>query len=169
MSPYEKLAKQDLDESNDHWLFQAVADHVHALLGQDWHPLSNVEAMPGVPASAKHVWYAWWFAAEVGGSGLASYVMNMHFPPRLVVSTIAALEVVGAGDLAHRVRSAVALSRELEAETWLCEEDTSLIEDIQPHGDYPTMASVDADIFEIVGEPFSKLVADYIRAHRHEL
>lgn len=164
MTPYKPLNSSMLDQPNDQWLFESVSDHLNELLGEQWHPITNIEMLPGVPNSAKHVWYAWWFAAEVGGSGIFSYIVNLSISASEVKHTLDALCAIGARDLAARLQSAIVLSHSVEgAELWHDENAEAVFEGFALAPDYQDFAAVDENIFEVIATPFSTIAAVYIR------
>jgi len=164
MTPYNPLDSSMLDQPNDQWLFESVSDHLNELLGEQWHPITNIEMLPGVPYSAKHVWYAWWFAAEVGGSGIFSYIVNLSISASEVKHTLDALRTIGAHDMAARLQSAIVLSHSVEgAELWHDENAEVVFDGFELAPDYQDFAAVDENIFEVIATPFSTIAAGYIR------
>lgn len=162
MAPYTNLPTSLFAEVDDHWLFQSVSDHLQNLLGEQWHPITNIEVMPGVPKAAKHVWYAWGFYAEVGGNGLYDYLVNHSQLTTEIIHTRNALAAIGATEMKSRFTSAIVLSKSEDAEFWQ-EPDSVRLAELQVDPAYPNFQAVDKDIFQVVEASFLSAVAIYIR------
>ena len=168
MAPYTNLPTSLFAQADDHWLFQCVSDHLQNLLGKQWHPITNIEDMPGVPTAAKHVWYAWGFYAEVASNGLYDYLVNYSQPTKEIIYTRNALAVIGATDMKSRFTSAITLSKSEDAEFWH-EPDSVKLATLQIDPAYPDFQAVDKDIYQVIGEPFVSTVAMFIRKNRATL
>ena len=165
MDRYRPINTEIFETTDDGWLFQSVSDHLETLLGNDWCPITNIEKLPGVPDVTKHVWYAWSFAAEVGGNGLLDYLVNLNRTTTEVIHTLAALGAIGANDMHSRLTSAVVLSRIEGSDLWLDSESVRLETlCVDPH--YTDFQAVDRDIYNEAAKPFSSVVAKFIRKNR---
>ena len=168
MNQYKPLPPEVFETTDDGWLFQSVFDHLAMLLGDNWQPITNIENLSNVPDAAKHVYYAWFFAAEIGGNGLYDYVANHVQSSTLIVHTLAALSAIGTFDMQSRLTSAIVLSKDEGAELWLDSEAAQLeILGIDPL--YPDFRAVDEGIFNEVQAPFSSSAAQFIRENRAKL
>ena len=168
MNLYSPINPEIFETTDDGWLFQSVFDHLATLLGTDWQPITNIENLCGVPDVAKQVYYAWWFAAEVGGNGLFDYLVNLNQSTTDIIHTLAALRAIGANDMKSRFTSAIVLSRNEGAELWL-ESDSIKLEPLQLDPLYPDFQAVEKDIYTEIQKPFSQVAAEFIRQNRSTL
>ena len=168
MNQYRPIPPEIFETTDDGWLFQSVFDHLAALLGDNWTPITNIEKLCNVPDAAKHVYYSWMFAAEVGGNGLYSYLVNLTLSTTEIIHTLAAIRTIGATDMESRLTSAIVLSRSEGAELWL-DPDSKLLSSLQLAGPYSDFQAVDKNIFDEIQAPFSKTAAKFIRENRTAL
>ena len=147
MPQYQPIPRESLETTDDGWLFEAVFNHVSELLGDDWLPIGNIEKLHNVPDAARLVWYAWWFAAEVGGNGLFSYLVNLTQSTNELIHTLAALQIIGANDMTSRFTSAIVLSKSEGAELWL-EPDSIQLASLQLDPLYPDFQAVEKAIYK---------------------
>jgi hypothetical protein len=156
-----------LNEPDDHSLFQHVADHVQSALAGQWHPVTNIERMEGVPRSVKAVWYLWWFAAEVGGGGLSSYVANCAPHAKEIIAAHDALVEVGARQLVELLEASFTPARSCNAE-FINEQEAPWFEQFPANPKWASFEQIDPSSTELARRPLSSLVARYIRARRSE-
>jgi hypothetical protein len=168
MAPYSHVPPEVYKTTDDGWLFEAVFMHVEGLLGQDWFPITNVEKLPDVPDAARHVWYAWLFAAEVGGNGLFDYLVNNNPTVPEIAHTLEALEIIGAKDMNSRLKSAIHLCRAESSELWM-QPDSKKLESIELDPKYGDFDTVDDNIYDEIQAPFAYIAAMFIRENRAAL
>jgi hypothetical protein len=168
MNLYSPINPEIFETTDDGWLFQSVFDHLATLLGVDWQPITNIEKLHNVPDAARHVWYAWWFAAEVGGNGLFDYLVNLTQSTNDIIHTLAALRAIGADDMTSRFTSAIVLSKSEGAELWL-EPQSIQLASLQLDLLYPDFQAIEKAIYNEIQMPFSKAAAKFIRENRTTL
>ena len=158
-----------LDCDDDGWVFQEVHEYVQDLLGENWHPISNVELLKNAPQSIKNIYYLWQFSAEVGGNGLYNYIVNDYecYSNEEWLATHQAMLAIKDINLAQRFESAVLLGFDID--------DIALVHDknkfshFKIHSEFNHLDKLDKDIYQIVNTPLETKAAQYIRNHSAEI
>lgn len=168
LKTYQRMEPRLLEEPEDHALFQNVSDHLKALLGDSWHPTTNVETLQGVPDAAKNAWYLWWFAAEVGGNGLSAWVANCAAHAPEIIASHRALKALGAVELLELLEASFAPARSWNAE-FLREPEVAWFDQFRGNPRFPTFDEIDPTSYDLAAMPLSRIVAKHIRESRDEL
>ena len=168
MKTYTPINVALLDEADDHCLFQNVYEHLADLLGEDWHPLENIEQLSGTPQTAKHVWYLWWFSAEVGGSGISGWLVNHAPATSVIIASHAALKAANAVDALELLEAGFAPARALDA-PFLLSREVAWFDHFRGSYKWPGFEEIDAASYDICEAPLSTIAATFIRKHRSDL
>jgi hypothetical protein len=159
---------QLLDESEDHQLLQNAYEHLAKLLGSQWHPLESIETLAATPQVAKHIWYLWWFQAEVGGSGISGWLVNHAPATSVVIASHAALKAVGATHSLEMLEAGFAPARAWDA-PFLQSKEVAWFDQFRGNPKWPSFDEIDVASCDICSGPLSVIAAKYIREHRSEL
>src|SRR5215217_661102 len=161
---FKKLPRSVLRENDGHALFDRVANHIRDQVERPAFTV-NLKRLQTVPAEAQTIYWLWLFQCEAGGGGIEVFVLNhlgLYSP-----QTCAALDAVGATELAGRLRAAIPHARRSAPEFERLE-DQSWFDAIRPVPAFPTLQSVDKGVYPIIGS-LSDGAATFIKSNADAL
>lgn len=165
---YQPIPQSLLDEANDHQLLQNVYEHLFGLLGDQWHPLENIDLLEAVPVAARRAWYVWWFEAEVGGSGISGWLVDHAPAASVIIGSHEALTAMGARDALELLEAGMAPAQEWDA-PFLQSPHASWFGQFPGNPKWPNFEVIDPASFTVCAIALSTIAADYLRQHRSTL
>ena len=168
MKTYQPMPPALLEEAQDHQLLQNVYEHLASLLGNQWHPLENIELLGATPQAARHAWYVWWFEAEVGGSGISGWLVNHAPAASVIISSHQALATIGASEALELLEAGFALAQAWDA-PFIHSREAAWFNQFRGDHKWPSFDEIDAASYSVCSTPLSSFAAKYIRQHRATL
>jgi len=171
MKKYTPIADSIFDQSDDHFVFEEVFQHLLKLFDNQYPEPSVIEARSDIPESAKVAWYLWQFAMDVSSSGIPDYLLN-HCPSvEQMILTHHALKVVHANELLVLLEAAIPFVREVSMEygEFSVFPKHEWFNQFRQNPLWPDLEKISEPSWNLAAMPFSSLVAKYLREHRAEL
>jgi hypothetical protein len=161
---YKKVESTVLDESEDHYLFQLMFEHMAELIGPAVYEKSP-NSTRKFPTEAETLLNLWWLSCEVNGNGFESYLLQ-----RSAVELRAgyeALKVVGAHELVGFFEAGIELAG--TSADFASDQEADWLWSIGRPSKYKELQELDVAAAPFISERLSSLAANYIRANRHVL
>lgn len=162
---YQRMKLSSLDEPQDHQLLQNVYEHLANLLGENGQRIESIAHLGDTPTPAKHMWYLWWCAAEVCGSGVSGWLVNHAPAAPAVIASHAALKAADAVEALELLEAGFAPARAWDA-PFLHSSEVGWFDQFRGNPEWPSFDEIDSASYGAFAEPLSSKAAAYIRKHR---
>ena len=156
--PHDKFESTE----RDLW-FQELAEHSRPQAESQPY-VTDLARAAELPQQARALYFLWMFYAEVGGNGIENFLLQQLgvFAPQ----AHEALRLVGASELVERLEAGIPHALSSGSAEFSAGSDLTWFRQFQPTPKFPTLQSVDADIYDLVGDDLRDKANAFIEAQR---
>lgn len=145
----------------DLW-FQELVEHIRPQAESEPY-VTDLARIAALPREARALYFLWMFYAEVGGNGIEYFLLEPQglFTPQ----AHEALCLVGASELVERLEAGIPHALASGAE-FSAGSDLLWFRQFRTNPKYPTLQSVDADIYDLAADELREKANAFIEAQR---
>lgn len=156
--PLEKFQKLPPD-----WLFQELAAHI-APQAESQPYVTDLTRVVRIPVEVATIYFLWNFYCEAGGGGIEVFLLNSR--GNQTPSVHKALQEIGADEVIERLEAGIPHALETGCAEFSAGPEVNWFEQFPKNPRYPTLQSVDVDIYEMVNDGIMHKCNAYIRKHQ---
>ena len=163
---YQPFSRAKFDSTERDLWFQELVEHIRPQAESQPY-VTDLARAAELPEQARALYFLWIFQAEVGGNGIECFLLEPsgHFAPQ----AHEALRLVGASELVARLEAGIPHALGSGCAEFSVGSDLAWFRQFQPSPKFPTLQSVDADIYDLVGADLRTKATAFIDAQRGAL
>ena len=160
---YQPFPRHKFESIKRELWFQELAEHIRPQAESQPY-VTDLARAAELPQQARALHFLWMFYAEVGGNGIECFLLEPQglFAPQ----AHEALRLVGASGLVERLEAGIPHALESGVAEYSAGPDVTWFRQFRTNPKYPTLQSVDADIYVLAGDDLRKKANVFIEAQR---
>src|SRR5262245_60174332 len=160
---YQPFPRDKFESTERDLWFQELVEHIRPQAESQPYVTDLVRAAE-LPQQARALYFLWMFYAEVGGNGIECFLLEPqgHFTPQ----AHEALRLVGASELVERLEAGIPHALASGCAEFTRGSDLAWFRQFQPNSKFPTLQSVDADIYDLAADDLRDKATAFIEAER---
>ena len=160
---YQPFPRDKFESTERDLWFQELVEHIRPQA--ESHPyVTDLARAAELPQQARALYFLWMFYAEVGGNGIECFLLEPqgHFTPQ----AHEALRLVGASELVARLEAGIPHALASGSAEFSAGSDLTWLRQFRVNPKYPTLQSVDVDIYDLVGDDLREKANAFIETQR---
>ena len=151
--------------SRDSW-FEEIVQHIQPQAESQPY-VTDLARIADLPPPARALYFLWMFYAEVGGNGIECFLLEPHghFTPQ----AYEALRLVGAVELVERLEAGIPHALATGCAEFGTGSNLDWFKQFHPNPNYPTLQSVDVDIYDLVADNLRDKANAFVEANNEVL
>lgn len=160
---YQPFPSDKLESTEADLWFQEVAEHIRPQAESQPY-VTDLARVAKLPQQARSLYFLWMFYAEAGGNGIECFLLEPqgHFTHQVHE----ALRLVGASELVERFEAGIPHALTSGSTEFSAGSDLDWFKKFQANPKFPTLQSVDSDIYDLVGDDLRDKANAFIEAQR---
>lgn len=159
---YQPFPRDKFESTERELWFQELAEHIRRQAESQPY-VTDPARVAALPREARALYFLWMFYAEVGGGGIEYFLLEPQglFTPQ----AHEALRLVGASELVERLEAGIPHALASDAE-FTAGPDVAWFRQFPVNPKYPTLQSVDDNIYDLAGDDLREKADAFIESHR---
>lgn len=160
---YQRYPRDKFESLNPDWWFQELSTHISSQVFSRPFVL-DPERIAKMPEAVQAIYYCWEIAGEVGGNGFSKYLLDQqgHHAP----FAHAGLKLVGASELVERMEAGIPHAISAGCAEFSSGTNMDWFRKFPGNPKYPTLESVDVDIYDLANDGIRDKCNAFIGKHR---
>ncbi|HEY5909396.1 MAG TPA: hypothetical protein VJA21_02200 [Verrucomicrobiae bacterium] len=158
---YQPFPREKFENTERELWFQELVEHIRPQAESQPHT-SDPARLAELPRAARALYFLWGFYAEVGGNGIECYLLDAKEAD--IQGAHEALRVVGAWQLAERLEAGIPHALAEGCAEFSTSPDLTWFKKFSPDPKYPTLQSVDVNIYPLVSDDLRDKANAFIAA-----
>jgi hypothetical protein len=160
---YQPFPREEFESTERDLWFQELAEHIRPQVESAPY-VTDLARATELPREARALYFLWMFYAEVGGNGIENFLLQQLgiFAPQ----AHEALQLVGASELVERLEAGIPHALASGSAEFSAGSDLTWFRQFHGNPKYPTLQSVDADIYDLSGDDLCEKANTFIEAQR---
>jgi hypothetical protein len=166
MHPYQPFQRDRLEQLEREIWFQELAEHIRPQA--ESHPyVTDPTRVSGLPKEVQALYFLWMFYCEVGANGIETFLLEPlgNWTPQ----AHEALRLVGVSKLVERLEAGIPHALASGSAEFSAGPNLEWFRHFPPNPNFPTLQSVDVDIYDLVGDELRDKANTFIETHRDVL
>lgn len=159
---YQPFPKAKFETLERKWWFQELAEHIRPQMESSPY-ITDLDKAASLPVEVRAIYFLWEFYSHVGGNGIEVYLLELHGYHAPYAHE--ALKLVGASELIERLEAAIPHAIASGVAEFTAGSNMAWYRQFSPNSQYPTLQSVDADIYELANDDICGKCNDFIESH----